>query len=158
MRLRRNPRPDIHAPDPASRRAAIDAAVVGHNALRRVVTHDPDRGVRCAAIRRLQDLIILRQVCESESDEVVREAARVRYRQLLSGGDTLDIGYRHAALKACSDAQIIAHVARSAREPSLRRAALGLIDEWGLLEEIRCHDPDPTVRSAAADRLINLRS
>ena len=86
MRLRRTPRPDIHASDPADRRAAIEAAAVGHNALRRIVTHDPDRGVRCAAIRRLRDLIILRQVCETEGDEVVRDAARVRYRQLLAGG------------------------------------------------------------------------
>jgi len=131
---------------------------VGHNALRRIVTHDPDRGVRCAAIRRLRDLIILRQVCEAEGDEVVRDAARVRYRQLLAGGDTLDLDYRHAALGACSDAQIIAHVARSAREPSLRVAALGLIDERGLLEEICRHDRDADVRAAAADRLASFRN
>jgi hypothetical protein len=158
MRLRRAPRPDVHAPDPAARRSAIEARAVGHNALRRLVTHDPDRGVRCAAVRRLQDLVMLRQICEAEGDEAVRDAARVRYRQLLAGGDTLDLDYRHAALRACSDAQIIAHVARSAREPSLRAAAVGLIDECGLLQEIHRHDPDADVRAAAADRLATPRS
>mgnify|MGYP006423520215 CR=1 FL=1 len=153
MRLRRRPRPDIHDTDPARRRAAIDTAGVGHNVLRRVVTTDPDHTVRCAAVRRLHDLVILRCVLEHDGDESVRESARVRYRQLLAGGDTLDINYRCAALEACADHQIIAHVARSAREPCLRRAAIGRIHEPRLLDEIRQHDADATVRAAAGARL-----
>lgn len=152
MRSRRPPN-DIHATDPGSRRAAIEAAEVGHNALRRVVTHDPDVGVRYAAIRRLYDLVILRRVLEQDAAEQVREAARVRYRQLLAGGDMLDLHYRHAALRACPDAQIIAHVARSAREPSLRCTATERVDDPGLLDEIHRHDPDPAVRAAALARL-----
>ena len=153
MLLRRRPQPDIRDTNPACRRAAIDAAEVGHNALRRVVTTDPDSGVRYAAARRLHDLVILRSVLERDDDESVREAARVRYRQLLAGGDTLDLGYRRAALLACSDHQIIAHVARSARESCLRRVAIGRIHEPRLLDEIRRHDIDATVRAAAEERL-----
>ena len=153
MWLRRRSRPDIHDTDPACRRAAIDAAEVGHNALRRVVTTDPDSAVRYAAVRRLHDLVILRSVLEHDGDESVREAARVRYRQLLAGGDTLDLAYRRAALKACPDHQIIAHVARSARESCLRCVAIGRIDEPRLLDEIRQHDIDATVRAAAEERL-----
>lgn len=153
MWFHRRPRPDIHDSAPAGRRAAINAGAVGHNALRRVVTADPDSRVRSTAVGRLHDLVILRSVLEGDPDESVREAARVRYRQLLAGGDTLDLDYRRAALEACPDTQIIAHVARSAREPLLRRVAIGRIHEPRLLDEIRHHDTDPTVRAAAAERL-----
>ena len=156
MWFQRRPRADIHAEDPDGRQAAIDAGEAGQCALRRIVRRDPDAGVRNAAVRRLHDLVVLRQVLEQESDETVRETARVRYRQLLAGGDTLDINYRRAALAACPDRQIIAHVARSAREPALRLAALARVDEPGLLEEVRDHDPDATVRARAADRVRHL--
>ncbi|TVO61093.1 hypothetical protein [Spiribacter vilamensis] len=115
--------------------------------------NDPDHGVRQAAVGRLHDLVILRSVLERDRDASVREAARARYRQLLAGGDMLDIGYRRAALQACSDHQIIAHVARSAREPCLRHLAIGRIREPRLLDEIRQHDIDATVRAAADERL-----
>ena len=153
MWLFRRRRPDIHDTHPTCRRAAIDAAEVGHNALRRVVRNDPDSGVRYAAVQRLHDLVILRSVLEHDDDKSVREVARVRYRQLLAGGDTLDLGYRRAALEACPDHQIIAHVARSARESCLRRVAIGRIHEPRLLDEIRQHDIDATVRAAAEERL-----
>ena len=156
MWFKRPPRPDIHARDPARRQAAVDPGQAGQSALRRLVTRDPDARVRNAAIRRLRDLIVLRQVIETESDETVRETARVRYRHLLSGGDTLDIGYRRAALAVCPDRQSVAHGGRSAREPSLRIAALARIREPGLLDEVRCHDPNESVRACAGERLRQL--
>lgn len=156
MWFKRPARPDIHARDPVRREAAVNAGEAGQSALRRMVTRDPDPRVRNAAIRRLRDLVVLRQVIEHEGDETVRETARVRYRHLLSGGDTLDMGYRCAALAACPDRQIIAHVARSAREPTLRIAALARITEPALLDEVRCHDPDESVRASAGERLRQL--
>ena len=156
MWFQRQSRADIHAAEPAARARAVAAGEAGECALRRLVARDPDAGVRQAAVRRLQDLVILRQVFETDADAAVRETARARYRQLLAGGDRLAFSYRRAALQACPDHQIIAHVARSAREPALRMAALGRVDEAGLLAEVHAHDPVARVRARAAERLREL--
>ncbi|MDR9454791.1 MAG: hypothetical protein RI514_03700 [Spiribacter sp.] len=146
-------KPDIHAKDPALRRAAISADLAGQNALRRLLAADPDAGVREAAARRLSDLVLLRQALESDADERVREAARARYRQLLAGGDDLNLDYRLAALAACCNGQIIAHVARSAREPVLREAAIPRLTDRQLLGEVAAHDENASVRASAEQRL-----
>jgi len=146
-------KPDIHAKDPALRRAAISADLAGLNTLRRLVAADPDASVREAAARRLSDLVLLRQTFELDADERVREAARARYRQLLAGGDDLDLDYRLAALSACRNGQIIAHVARSAREPVLREAAVSRLTDRPLLGEVAAHDEEASVRTCAKQRL-----
>lgn len=145
-------KPDIHAADPELRRAAIGDGRVGRNALRRLLSTDPDAGVREAAARRLSDLVLLRQAFESDVDERVRETARARYRQILAGGDHFELEYRLAALAACSDGQIIAHMARSAREPALRQAAIERLADRSLLEEVIAHDDHPAVRACAKQR------
>ena len=100
---------------------------------------------------------MLRRVIESDTDVQVVASARSRYRQLLAGGDALSLDYRLAALAACRDGQIIAHVARSAREPALRRAAMERVDDHRLLAEIAEHDDDQDLRRGAAGRLAAIR-
>lgn len=153
MWFKRHSTPDINAADPSRRCAAIDAGAVGQNALRRLLTHDAEASVRRAAAKRLNDLVLLRATFESDRDHSVRESARARYRQLLAGGDGLDMAYRHAALQACQDQQIIAHVARSAREPELRALAIERISEIRLLREVAEHDPDRHIADKARARL-----
>lgn len=112
-----------------------------------------DPAVRSAAAKRLNNLVVLRATYESDRDRGVRETARARYRHLLAGGDALDLAHRRAALHACHDAQIVAHVARSAREPELRALAIERIDEPALLREVCAHDPDPSIVEQARGRL-----
>jgi hypothetical protein len=156
MWFKREKTPDITAADPACRRAAVEAGLVGQNVLRRLLHHDSDASVRAAAARRLQDLVLLRTALEQDPDRGVRESARSRYRQLLAGGDILAMHYRQSALRACQDSQIIAHVARSAREPSLRTLAVARLDDIQLLSEVAEHDTSPAVRAEAAARLDRL--
>ncbi len=152
LRFWRGPSHDMNAAEPAERRAAIQADQVGQNALRRLAQTDADASVREAAVKRLLDLIVLRRVLETDAERRVQEAARVRYRQLLAGGDTLALRYRLAALAVCADAQILAHVARSAREERLRLAALERISDCRLIDEIITHDLSPAVVAKAKAR------
>lgn len=137
---------------------AINRGDLGQNGLRRLAIHDPAERVRAAAAKRLLDLVLLRQILEKEPSADVVAAARARYRQLLSGGDELVLEYRLAAVQACNDQQILAHVARSAREEVLRQAALPLVDNRQVLAEVAQHDPSEQVRRAADEQLARLRA
>lgn len=149
---------NIASDDPQQRIAAINEGKAGQNGLRRLAVSDTVERVRAAAAKRLIDLVILRQILEQESSEDVVAAARARYRQLLSGGDELELSYRLAAVQACNDRQILAHVARSAREADLRQAALLRVDSREVLLEISRHDPSEQVCRAADEQLAQLRA
>lgn len=158
LRKWRRSGPQIDSKDPNQRVLAINQGEVGQNALRRLATHDPSDRARAAAAKRLSDLVLLRQLLEQEVSANVAAAARARYRQLLSGGDELALEYRLAAVQACNDQQILAHVARSAREAVLRQAALPRVDNRQVLAEVAQHDPSEQVRRAADDQLARLRA
>ena len=144
--------------DPEQRIVAINRGDLGQNGLRRLAVHDENERVRAAAAKRLLDLVLLRRILEKEPSADVVSAARSRYRQLLSGGDELAFEYRLAAVRACTDRQILAHVARSAREEVLRQAALPLVDNRQVLAEVAQHDPSERVRRAAGEQLARLRA
>lgn len=158
LRKWRRSLPQADSADPEQRVAAINQGDVGQNTLRRMVVHDQADRVRVAATKRLLDLVVLRQILEQEASADVAAAARARYRQLLSGGDELALEYRLAAVQACNDRQILAHVARSAREEVLRRAALSRVNDRQVLAEVAQHDPSEPVRRAADAQLARLRA
>ncbi|MEX0872156.1 MAG: hypothetical protein WDZ65_10050, partial [Aquisalimonadaceae bacterium] len=86
---------------------------------------DADPAVRLAAVRRLSDLGRLLQLRRDDTDDRVREAAAERLRMLFIGGDgSLTMAQRLAGLQACTDATLLAHVARRAREAELRLVAV----------------------------------
>lgn len=143
---------------PEQRLAAINQGNIGQNGLRRLVVHDESSRVRAAAAKRLLDLVLLRQVLEQDPAGDVVAAARARYRQLLAGGDSLSLDYRLAAVRACNDRQILAHVARSAREDVLRAAVLPRLTNLQVLAEVAQHDPSEGIRRAADDHLAKLRA
>jgi len=148
----------LRARDPAARRAAVvraDAAGAGSATLREMVLQDPDVSVRAAAVKRLDELALLRGCYEDDSDALVRETARARYRQLLAGGGDLDLAARLAELDRCADGQILAHVARSGREEALRSAALERISDPGVLEETALQDARARLRQQAVQRLAD---
>lgn len=115
---------------------------------------DPDPSVRGAAVKRLPDLASLRSRMREDSDAQVREAAALRYRQLLVGGGDADpLERRLAELAECQDPALLAHLARSAREEALRLAAMERLNDPGVLEEAALHDSVARVRLAAVERL-----
>lgn len=155
MRLPRLRRPRLHDRDPARRRVAVARLAASDKAvgeLAELVHHDPDAGVRAAAVKRLEDLALLRRCLEGDADALVRESARARYRQLLAGGRQ-PLAVRRAELERCPDGQILAHVARSGREEALRAAALARVAEPAVLEEAARHDPSARLRRQAVELL-----
>ncbi|MCS4503154.1 DUF349 domain-containing protein [Arhodomonas aquaeolei] len=143
--------------DPEVRRAAVIALDIADEeqggTLARLAEDDPDAGVRAAAVRRLDDLALLERALDGDPEAPVRECARARYCQLLTGGDTLSMAHRESALQACADPQIIAHVARGAREEGLRRLALERTTDPGVLAEAALHDPVARLRQLALERI-----
>lgn len=158
MLFRRLRRLRLQARDPSARRAAVvraDATGDGGATLRQMVLHDPDVSVRAAAVKRLNELALLRQCYEGDADALVRETARARYRQLLAGGGDIDLAARRMELGHCSDGQILAHVARSGREEPLRGAALERVTDPGVLEEAALQDSRRRLRQQAVQRLTD---
>ncbi|MGD8710129.1 MAG: hypothetical protein PVF40_07050, partial [Ectothiorhodospiraceae bacterium] len=115
---------------------------------------DANPGVRTAAAKRLEDLGLLRRCLGEDADATVRETARARYRQLLSGGrEGDDLEERLSEVRACDDNQVLAHLALSARDEAMRLAALDRITDPGVLEEAAVHDLVARVRQAAVERI-----
>lgn len=123
--------------------------------LRRLAEQDVDAEVRKTAVKRLDDFAFLRARVLQDQNAGVREVAAARYRQLLAGGvEAVDLSVRLAELGACPDDDaLLSYIARRAREPELRLAALQRLQAEAVLEEIALHDSVPKVRQAAAQRL-----
>ncbi len=159
MLLQRFRRPRWQHSDPAVRREAVARLDVEDpeqaGTLARLAVEDDDPGVRATAIRRVHDLSLLQRRIDEDQAATVRESARARYCQLLAGGDRLDESTRQAAISGCDDAQVIAHVARNAREETLRTAALERVRDSGVLAEAALHDPVARVRRYALERITD---
>lgn len=126
----------------------------GYATLSTLAVSDPAPAVRKSAVKRLIELDTLRERAEEDTDAGVREAARIRYSQLLAQGcDTLDLASRLAALHACRDAGTLARVARQGREEAIRVAALERLDDPRVMEDIIKGDAVARVRRLAVERI-----
>ena len=147
-------RPKWQHPDPAVRRRALLelGAGAGEAAeILRRLADDEAAEVREVAVKRLDDVEVLRRRLTDDPEPSVRGAAAVRYRQLLIAGLPSEAAI--AELARCSDTAIPTHVARRARAPEVRRAALLRVESLAVLMEAALHDDDPDVRRNAVDRL-----
>ncbi|WP_181919229.1 DUF349 domain-containing protein [Alkalilimnicola ehrlichii] len=120
---------------------------------------DDDAAVRRSAVKCLVDLASLRERAESDDNACVRETATNRYRQLLAGGgDELSLDGRLQELQICEDSSVLAHVARTGREPEVRLAALARVNSEAVLLEAACNDNARKVREVALERLTAAES
>ncbi|GEM_PF-4691087 len=162
MLFERFRRPRWQHRDPAVRRQEVARLTPqdpeqGRN-LRVLALEDPDESVRAAATKRLDDLAALRRISEAESGADVREAASLRYRQLLAGGIGSDGGVeqRLGEVALTAEAATLAHVVRNAREEAMRAAALERITDSGVIEQVALNDELFRMRQAAVNRLTDL--
>ena len=96
------------------------------------------------------DLARLDRLRRHARDRDTRQRADARYRALLVGGDvSLRVDDRIAAVEVCSDDAVLAYVARSAREESVRRAALVRLRSERVLMEVALNDPIARLRRYA---------
>lgn len=164
MILARFFRPKWQHRNPQVRRQALVRLSVqdpaAQEVLQRLAVEDTDAEVRKTAIKRIDDLALLRTCLTEDANAGVREVAAARYRQLLAGGGVAaDLATRLAELEgSAADEAMLSYVARRGREPELRLAALERVQAAALLEEIAIHDSMPKVRQAAAQRLTEADS
>ncbi len=135
--------------------AAAAAAPPSQESLRELARGHADPGVRLDAVRRLADLAFLRDLLSGDGDAPLRELASVRYRHLVAGSEDagLDLNARLAELPLIQDPWTIAHLAREAREPELRRAALERVTFQETLIECAVQDPVAAIRGSALARI-----
>ncbi len=148
--MRLNPlrrKPGWESRDAAERARAITEA--SHD---EVATRLPDFAradgspeVRRAALKRLDDLALLADRMRHDDDAGVRDAARLRYKEVLVDAGRA-VPERERVLRVEDDQDVLAHVATQAREAELRRVALERVTRAGLVVERCQRDPDPEIR------------
>ena len=114
---------------------------------------DDDVAVRIAAIGRLDDLAVLRELLDADGDDAerTRVAAEERLGAMIEAGGVSDVAIR--ALLDTHAAPLASLVASLSPVPEQREAALAAIDDetvlLGIVQTSRLHD----ARQAAASRL-----
>jgi hypothetical protein len=143
--------------DVATRRLAIahdnDSDLVAN--LGRLAREDADAQVRVAAMKRLADPGIAQGIAHDDADPSARTQARALWLDLLTGthASSPPLGERLRLLRAQDDIELIEHIARRAREPELRRAALERVVRPATLFERALEDTDADVRLGLVDRI-----
>lgn len=150
-------KPRWQSKDAAIRRAAIaqDHQPELIAELGRLARDDEDAGVRLAAMRRLADPGLAQGLARDDADAEVRRQARALWFELLSGAHAYAPALvdRQRLLQAQDDGELIEHLARHAREPELRLAALARTQRPTLFAERALEDADAGVRTAALARI-----
>jgi hypothetical protein len=150
-------KPRWQSKDAPTRRAGVtsddDADLVA--ALATIAREDDDAGVRAAAMKRLADPGLTQRLAHEDGDARVRADARALWLDLLSGNHPRSPSAVECArlLRAQEDVALIEHVARSARDTTLRASALAHATRPAFLVERASLDADPTIRLAALERI-----
>jgi hypothetical protein len=120
-----------------------------------IARQDPDASVRTAAMKRLADPGLTQRLATEDPDAGVRTEARKLWLDLLAGTHARSPSPVECArlLRAQDDAPLLEHVARSARDATLRAAALARVTRSALLADRATSDPDPALRLAALERI-----
>ncbi|MET0230054.1 MAG: DUF349 domain-containing protein [Rhodanobacteraceae bacterium] len=150
-------KPRWQSRETAVRRAGVaeddDAELLA--SLSSIARQDADAGVRTAAMKRLADPGLTQRLATEDTDAGVRTEARKLWLDLLAGNHLRSPSPVECArlLRAQDDAALIEHVARNARDASLRAAALARVTRSALLADRATSDPDPEIRIAALERI-----
>ncbi|MDR2011694.1 MAG: DUF349 domain-containing protein [Rhodanobacter sp.] len=143
--------------DAATRRQAVlhdtDAELLAQ--LARMAKEDPDADVRIAALKRQADPGVAQSLARDDADPNVRAQAHALWMSLLTGTHAASppLSERVRLLKVQDDTELFERVARHAREPELRQAALERITRPALLIERALEDPDVGIRLALVERI-----
>jgi exonuclease SbcC len=143
--------------DAETRRDAVahdqDSELVAN--LGRLAREDTDAGVRAAAMKRLADPGIVQGLAHDDVDATVRRQARALWFDLLTGthANAPSLVERVRLLKAQDDNELVEHIARQAREPELRQAALQRVTRTVILVERALADADPAIRANLVERI-----
>jgi len=142
--------------DPNNRAAAVresdDQELT--DALPELAQHDPDPGVRLAALERLDTEPFWLDARLRESDQAIRAAAdRQLSRRVCEhpGGQLLSTRLEWFA--GIEEVELLRRLARSAQDPELRRSALDRIQSQGFLGDCYATEPDSEIAASLLARL-----
>ncbi len=145
-----------------SRDAATRLLAITHDnnsdlvaSLGRLAREDVDPRVRVAAMKRIADAGIAQGIAHDDVDAGVRAQARALWLDLLTGTHTHapSLVERLRLLRAQDEPELIEHIARRAREPELRQAALERVTRTATLLERALEDSDADIRLRLVDRI-----
>ena len=143
--------------DPEVRRQAVSETQDPRllESLAHIAQTDEEPKVRAAAIPRLTDLDLLRQLLDSESDKTNLALIRQRIHQLLTSADQSRINFdqRIAFLKYWDQPDTLQQLAADGGSPELRLAALKKVNKQGFLGDRAINDPDAKIRQYAAAQI-----
>jgi hypothetical protein len=152
-------KPKWQSKNPRTRRqafAALDAGDPQTQALFcEALRSDPDPVIRQWLVRQVTDLDLLAQASANDADAIVRDHAGQRWRRLVVGSDGagLDVEQRLAAIQRQENHKCLDFIARNARDPALRRAAMLKIDREALFGDMAAEDDDAELRLEAAQHI-----
>lgn len=136
------------------RRAMLESGEDGGKIALELALHDPDTEVRCAALKRVADLLLLERILAEAKNPRVREQARERLLGLISGSEPgLSAEQRAEALERNEDMRLLEHVARQGCDAKLRALAVVRVGRQPLLFELAASDPSIDVRLLAVQRV-----
>lgn len=120
-----------------------------------IAGNDPDSRVRCAAIKRLQQLKNILTLLPGEKDPEAKAllAARIQQLMLSNADDRAPLAVRLEVLENSRDRDLIEQLASNAPEPELRGAAIAKVTRQGLLGDCAINDEDADIRRLAASRV-----
>ncbi|MDH3646070.1 MAG: DUF349 domain-containing protein [Gammaproteobacteria bacterium] len=149
----------LQHPDPEIRREHLEHLAPEDALLLEIAQSDPHPDVRAAALMRIIDLPTLEELSNSDNEERVRNLAVSRLQALISGREDPSpaLDTRLAFFGESADDRLARFVARSAREPELRKIAVTKLlkrqnvpDVQDLLCEIAADDSVSEIRETAA--------
>lgn len=152
-------KPKWEHPDPRTRREALGAGEVPPEVLARAAREDPEPAVRRCAVERLGDLELLATLVATEPAGDLREAARRRQREVLAGPLTggAPLAVRLQVMAHATSPELFTYLAREAQAAEIRIAALERVQDTATLCAIAIDDPVSTVRRAALGRIDDPR-
>jgi len=117
--------------------------------------NDEAAEVRQAAVIKINDLNLLHQITQHDTDGNVREIAEQRLKQLLccQKGDSPALETRLNWINKTNNAEQLAYVAENGSEVELRMAAIEKVEREGLLGDIAINDSNGQVRLAAIEKV-----
>ena len=146
----RTARPLWEDPDPAVRAEGVRSLrAQDGDLLATILKSDPEAAVRKAALRRIEDVALLKEV--AASDASLREQAQEILLRLASEG--ADPARALVAAEALADPRQLATLARAARLFEVREWAVERIDDARALAVIAKSAPEPKLRLRALARV-----
>jgi hypothetical protein len=146
-------------------RAAATANLADGGLLARIAVSDTSQSVRAAAVRnpRLADQALLTAIAQGRDTEYVRQAAVTRLadpallRTLTSSDAHQWIRTAALANPALDDQELFAALARSDRDPNVRKAAFGRVTDPALRQQASLYVDAEAVRQASdSERLLDV--